>query len=160
MRIQFKCVIGEMLSFSGRCHIRQYCPNKANTIEKNLFVLASIKGFVCDMLFYQRDTILTHLFGQFGLGESAVLHLPESLVPDQIFLKNYSTFVKRCDELQHPDLHSTGKVMKNWTKVISQTLKWAVTIYFGITPVIIQSQYKMKLKDGHSKEINMNVQQT
>ncbi|CAH2087423.1 unnamed protein product [Euphydryas editha] len=69
-RPQALCVDEMIIPFSGRCHMRQYCPNKPNPVGLKVFVLASPQGIVCDMVVYQGDTTFPHLISQgFGLGK-------------------------------------------------------------------------------------------
>jgi hypothetical protein len=87
---QDRCIalsIDEMIiPFTGKCAIRQYCPNKPNPVGLKVFVLATPQGVVCDMIVYQGSSTFPHLISDgFTLGESAVLHLTSSLVPGHTF---------------------------------------------------------------------------
>lgn len=108
--------IDEMIiPFTGKCPMRQYCPIKPNPVGLKVFVLATPQGVVCDMVIYQGDTTFPHLISQgFGLGEAAVLHLTQTLVPvHYLFFDRYFTSAKLCDELLRRGYHGTGTIMKN-----------------------------------------------
>ncbi|CAH0723011.1 unnamed protein product, partial [Brenthis ino] len=108
--------IDEMIiPFTGKCPMRQYCPNKPNPVGLKVFVLATPQGVVCDMVIYQGDTTFPHLISQgFSLGEAAVLHLTRTLVPGHLlFFDRFFTSIKLCDELLRRGFHGTGTVIKN-----------------------------------------------
>ncbi|XP_049882268.1 piggyBac transposable element-derived protein 3-like [Pectinophora gossypiella] len=108
--------IDEMIiPFTGKCPMRQYCPNKPNPVGLKVFVLATPQGVVCDMVVYQGDTTFPDLIGQgFGLGEAAVLTLTRTLVPGHLlFFDRFFTSTKLCDELLRRGFHGTGTIMKN-----------------------------------------------
>ncbi|XP_045456191.1 piggyBac transposable element-derived protein 3-like [Melitaea cinxia] len=109
------CIDEMIIPFSGKCPMRQYCPNKPNPVGLKVFVLAFPQGVVCDMVIYQGDTTFPDLKNQgFGLGESAILYLTRTLVPGHsLFFDRYFTSVKLCDELVKLGFHGTGTIMKN-----------------------------------------------
>ena len=109
------CIDEMIIPFTGKCPMRQYCPNKPNPVGLKVFVLATPKGVVCDMVIYQGDTTFPEITNQgFGLGEAAVLHLTRSLVPGHLlFFDRFFTSTKLCDELLWRGFHGTGTIMKN-----------------------------------------------
>lgn len=104
-----------IIPFTGKCPIRQYCPNKPNPVGLKVFVLASPKGVVCDMAVHQGDTTFPDLINRgFSLGESAIIHLTRTLVPGHLlFFNRFFTTTKLCDELLRLGSHGTGSIMKN-----------------------------------------------
>lgn len=108
--------IDEMIiPFTGKCPMRQYCPNKPNPVGLKVFVLATPQGVVCDMVVYQGDTTFPELINQgFGLGEAAVLYLTRSLVAGHLlFFDRFFTTTKLCNELLRRGFHGTGTIMRN-----------------------------------------------
>ncbi|KAG5874547.1 hypothetical protein JTB14_026847 [Gonioctena quinquepunctata] len=106
--------IDEMIiTFTGHCGIRQFCPRKPNPMGINIFVLANPNGIVCDMTVYQGDsTFSADLIQQgFTLGESAVISLCDTLVPvHHIYSDRYFTTIKLADVLLERGFHATEKL--------------------------------------------------
>lgn len=111
-----KISLDEMIiPFSGTCGIKQYCPNKPNPVELKVFILANPDGIICNMAVYQgKVTFPSYKEAGFGLGESAVLHLTEGLVPGTIvYYDRYFSTVQLASELLSRGIKCAGTLMKN-----------------------------------------------
>lgn len=108
--------IDEMIiPFTGKCGIKQYCPNKPNPEGLKAFVLANPDGIVCDLVIYQGDTTFPEESAAgFGLGESAVINLTKTLVPGHIlYFDRYFSSLKLAQELNERGFKCVGTLMKS-----------------------------------------------
>lgn len=108
--------IDEMIiPFTGRCGLKQYCPNKPNPVGLKVFVAANPDGLVLDMVVYQGEKTFEDYISQgFSLCEAAILRLSESLVPGHyLYFDRYFSTIKLLNELLFRGFNSTGTIMKN-----------------------------------------------
>lgn len=117
-RPQDMCIDEMIILFYGRCHMRQYCPNKPIPVGLKSVCSSSPQGLVCDMVIYQGENTFTDLTRQgYGLGAAAILHLTRTLVPGHyLFFDRYFTSEKLCDELINRGFHATGTIQRKITK--------------------------------------------
>lgn len=114
-RTQDVAVDEMMVPFSGVSELKQYVPNKPNPVGLKIFALANPNGVLGDFIFYQgKQTFPTLTDMGFGLGESAVLRLTESLTPGHIIYHDrFFTSVKLIVSLYERGFLSTGTINKN-----------------------------------------------
>lgn len=53
-----------IIPFTGKCSMRQYCPNKPKPVGMKVFVLTSPQGMIYDMVVYEGDTTFPDLTSQ------------------------------------------------------------------------------------------------
>ncbi|XP_049958055.1 piggyBac transposable element-derived protein 2-like [Schistocerca serialis cubense] len=103
----------QMVSFTGRCTLSQYVPNKPRPLGIKNFVLATTKGLVLDFEFYQGKSTPLPDFG-LGLGPSVILRPAQSLSQGaRLYFDRYFTALPLLQHLLELGLEGTGTIMKN-----------------------------------------------
>ncbi|KAG5868518.1 hypothetical protein JTB14_038154 [Gonioctena quinquepunctata] len=103
----------QMISFLGRCPVRQYVKNKPGPVGLKNFVLTTSDGIILDFEIYQGPTSPFDI-KKFDLGASVILRLIETLPQESyVFFYRYFSTGTLMEQLTSKNIYGTGTIMAN-----------------------------------------------
>ena len=111
---KFLSIDEQTIQFAGRYNLKQYIPNRPNSLRLKDFVLAGSLGLVCNFTIYQGKTTFFPDLQSKGLGTAAVLHLLEEMKENsRLYFDRYFTSIWLLKEFTAAKVNATRTVMKN-----------------------------------------------
>ncbi|KAK2712116.1 hypothetical protein QYM36_010969 [Artemia franciscana] len=113
-RGEFMSIDEQMIPFFGRSSMKQFVPNKPNSLCLKNFMLADSSGLVYDFIIYlEKTTFLEHLQVK-GLGSACVLHLIKGMKEEtSLFFGRFFTSIKFLQDIDPLKIKEEGTLMKN-----------------------------------------------